>query len=259
MNRGRIFSDWWICLFLKNLPMQSGFRWPASSWPSHPVTQSHSHGILQNHRLGVDPFSKFLPSFRHGVGIYMASLVPPPIAVRDLYRWLSGDGFKMRQNEAPCFCISRRRVEVAEWNTSSVFWGAVNFDSHYPHDMLRNWNGSLARSVPWNYSSLGSDLDLTTGRHWQRAVVKFERLHQPRPPQGYVYVQCMFFAQKDTDHFSGSKPYLVWLAFLPSRTPKGVSVSVDNPNYLSSWFHCFFFWAKWPAQYISYCTPGDVG
>ena len=102
---------------------------------------------------------------------------------------------------APCF-----------YNTDGQ--PAVNFDSHYPHEMLRNWNGLLARSVPWNYSSLGSVLDLTTGRHWHRAVGKFERLHQPRPPLGYVYVQFMFFAQKDTDHFPGSKPYLVWLAFL---------------------------------------------
>ena len=131
---------------------------------------------------------------------------------------------------APCF-----------YNTDGQ--PAVNFDSHYPHEMLRNWNGLLARSVPWNYSSLGSVLDLTTGRHWHRAVGKFERLHQPRPPLGYVYVQFMFFAQKDTDHFPGSKPYMARFS-IPSQTPKGVSVSVDNPNYPSSWFHCFFFLGK---------------
>ena len=175
----------------------------------------------------------------------MASLVPPPIAVRDLCGWveMGSKCVKMKPHVFPTQMDNLHFPET-RWDCRMKhifsFLGAVNFDSHYPHEMLRNWNGSLARSVPWNYSSLGSDLDLTTGRHWQRAVVKFERLHQPRPPQGYVYVQFMFFAQKDADHFSGSKPYLVWLAFLPSRTPKGVSVSVDNPNYPSSWFHFFF-------------------
>ena len=59
-------------------------KWLVKGLRVDPVTQSPSHGILQI-RLDVDPFfSKFLPSFRHGVGIYMASLVPP--AVHDLQK-----------------------------------------------------------------------------------------------------------------------------------------------------------------------------
>ena len=65
------------------VPEESAAKWLVKGLRVDPVTQSPSHGMQI--RLDVDPFfSKFLPSFRHGVGIYMASLVPP--AVHDLQK-----------------------------------------------------------------------------------------------------------------------------------------------------------------------------